>query len=148
MENITISSGVLTFRGNQYNVASSQKIDNDSFEIHTETETFNFIASETTINGSPVVDIYSLVSKKHGTPNWLGLEQSLFKSALFSKYFSDYNSKGLLLTTVLQNGKAGQDVDQQTLLMGFSALGISWTSGEKTLLNQILTDNNFSIQVP
>jgi hypothetical protein len=80
-------------------------------------------------------------------PNWLGLEQSLFKSSLFTKYFSDYNSKGLLLTTCLQNGKRGEDVDEQTLLLGFSALGIAWLDSEKTLLNQILTDNNFSIQI-
>jgi hypothetical protein len=79
--------------------------------------------------------------------NWLGLEQALYKSELFTKYFSDYNSRGLLLTATIQNGKRGEDVNEQTLLLGFSALGIAWLDAEKTLLNQILTDNNFSIQI-
>lgn len=80
-------------------------------------------------------------------PNYYGLEQSLYNSSLFTKYLMDYNSKGLLFTTTIQNGKRGENVNEQTLLLGFQAMQIDFTQGEKDIINGILTANNFTIQL-
>lgn len=81
-------------------------------------------------------------------PDFYALEQGLFKSSLFTKYILDYNTKGLLLTTVLQNGKKGEDVNEQTLLTGFAVLQIDFTSEEKNFINTILSYCDFSVQLP
>lgn len=80
-------------------------------------------------------------------PNWYGLEQSLYKSPLFTKYLQDYNTKGLLFTTTIQNGKRGEDVNEQTLLMGFAAMQIDFDQNEIDTINTLLTNNNFTIQL-
>jgi hypothetical protein len=79
------------------------------------------------------------------------LEQSLryaHDAALFSKAFQTASEKGLnLFMTTLVNGKLGHS-KENALAFAFSVLGVEWTEKEKDQLNQILTDNNFSIQVP
>ena len=107
-------------------------------------------------NGQPIVEngdyVMELVSSEEVPdevlpPNWYGLEQGLYKSSLFSKYILDYNTKGLLLTTVLQNGKKGEDVNQDTLLTGFAVMGIAFTDAEKAVISSLLTDNHFTVQL-
>lgn len=80
-------------------------------------------------------------------PNWYGMEQALFKSPMFGKYIQDYNTKGLLWQSTVNNGKAGFDVNEQTLLMGFTAMQIDFTPSEIQTINTILTNNNFTIQL-
>lgn len=80
-------------------------------------------------------------------PNYYGLEQGLFKSSLFSKYIMDYNTKGLLFTQTINNGKRGEDVNENTLLAGFQVMQIAFTEPEKAFINNVLSDNNFSIRL-
>lgn len=81
------------------------------------------------------------------SPNWLGVEQQLRYSALFSKAFADSTEKGLSLFMVtLVNGKNGQ-ASENSLSFAFSVLGVTWTDAEKIELNIILSNNNFTITV-
>jgi len=80
-------------------------------------------------------------------PNYYGLEQGLFKSSIFSKYIMDYNTKGLLFTQVINNGKRGEDINEQTLLAGFQVMQINFTEPEKTVINSVLQQNNFTIRL-
>lgn len=80
-------------------------------------------------------------------PKWYDLQNGLYKSSLFTKYLNDYNTKGLIFQTTIQDGKDGRDVNEQTLLLGFQAMQINFTAEEMGVINQILKDNNFSIQL-
>ena len=81
------------------------------------------------------------------TPNYYGLEQGLFKSSLFTKYIMDYNTKGLLFTQVINNGKRGEDVNEETLLSGLAVMQINFLQSEKDFINQVFADNNFTIRL-
>lgn len=85
--------------------------------------------------------------KDKNAPNYYGLEQALFKSSIFTKYIMDYNANGLLFTQVINNGKRGEDVNEQTLLAGFQVMQIAFTQVEKDQINAVLTSNGFSIQL-
>ena len=79
--------------------------------------------------------------------NWLGLEQDLRYSNLFAKAYNDASEKGLSLFMVtLVNGKSGQ-ASENSLEFAFSVLGVTWTDIEKTELNTILENNNFTIRL-
>jgi hypothetical protein len=79
--------------------------------------------------------------------NWLGLEQQLRYSTLFAKAYDDANEKGLnMFTTTLVNGKLGH-AKEPALEFAFSVLGVTWTENEKTELNTILENNNFTIRL-
>lgn len=80
-------------------------------------------------------------------PDWFGLQQALYKSILFTKYFNEYNTKGLLFTTVIQDGKRGENVNEQALLLGFQTFGINWTDEEKIELNNYLKTYHFTIRI-
>lgn len=80
-------------------------------------------------------------------PNYYSLEQTLFKSPLFAKYIAEYNANGLLFTQTINNGKRGEDVNENTILLGLQVMGIAFTQAEVEYINQVLTDNNFTIQI-
>lgn len=80
-------------------------------------------------------------------PNWYKLEQDLRYSSLFGKAFQYASDKGFnLFTVTLINGKNGE-ASENSLAFAFSVLGVDWTDEEKVVLNQILTTNNFTIQI-
>jgi hypothetical protein len=85
--------------------------------------------------------------KKINSPNWLGLEQELVYSTLFPKAINDSDPNWFsILQTALQNGKKNE-TSESFLLNTLSNLGVVWTTSEKTQLNQILLNNNFTIQI-
>lgn len=108
-------------------------------------------------NGTPILDgngdkIMELVSETDNgiteiiPPNWLGVEQSLRYSSAFSRRKeADPNDFSIFLATLI-NGKAG-DASETALAYAFGILGIVWTEPEMALINKILKDNNFSIQL-
>jgi hypothetical protein len=80
-------------------------------------------------------------------PDWLGLEQSLRYSALFATAYATASDKGFnLFTITLLNGKRGE-ASENALSFAFSALGVSWSESDKEFLNQMLSDNHFTIRV-
>jgi hypothetical protein len=84
--------------------------------------------------------------------NWLGLEQDLRYSNLFAKAFllakTDLSvAVGMnFFMVTLVNGKSGQ-ASENSLEFAFSVLGVTWTESEKTELNTILENNNFTIRL-
>ena len=75
--------------------------------------------------------------------NWKQLKSDLFHSALFEKAIQQANSNAYstLLTVI------ADETDEQALLQLINMLGLSFSIEEKTTLNKILTDNNFTIQI-
>ena len=108
-------------------------------------------------DGNPILDqngdkVMELVSETDNgvtevlAPNWLGVEQSLRYSSAFSRRKeADPNDFSIFLSTLI-NGKAG-DASEAALAYAFGILGIVWTEPEMALINKILKDNNFSIQL-
>lgn len=80
-------------------------------------------------------------------PKWLNLEQTLRYSSLFEKAWTEASDKGFnLFTITLINGKSGV-ASEAALSFAFEMLGVTWDENEKEQLNQILKDNNFTIQL-
>lgn len=81
------------------------------------------------------------------TPNWYKLEQDLRYSTLFAKAFQYASDKGFnLFTVTLINGKNGE-ASENSLSFAFSVLGVDWSNEEKSKLNKILSQNNFTITI-
>lgn len=146
---ITINNSQLTFKGQTLNIKGSEQIDTGSFMIHTDGGSFNFLYNDTEVNGSAISDIYSLVPKMSiSPPNWNGLTQALWGSSLMGYAYAVANSKGFaLLLKVLSDGEAGSAAES-SFITALNLCQLNLSTDQKTELNQLLTANNFTIQVP
>ena len=131
MININTNTNTATFQKEEFEVVS-KKI-NDSLK------------SDVTIDNKEFYEEYFDLLKL--TPDWISLEQSLRYSDLFTKAFSEASEKGLgLFMITLVNGKRG-DSSENSLSFAFNLLGVNWSDSEKSELNNILENNNFTIRL-
>lgn len=81
------------------------------------------------------------------SPNWKGLSQSLFYSAIFqkAKALANPNAYSTLLK-VLTDGE-NTYASENAFLICFNWLDVNFTQSEKTELNTILANNNFTITI-
>jgi hypothetical protein len=79
--------------------------------------------------------------------NWKGLSQDLFYSPLFQKamMLANPNAYSTLLK-VLTDGENNY-ASQNAFLQAFTWMGVEFTTEEKSELNNILSNNGFTITV-
>lgn len=100
-------------------------------------------------NGDFVMDIVLEVEVPDEVlpPDWNGLTQSLWSSDLMGFAAQNANPNGFsLLLKVLTDGEINSAA-QQSFLTALSFCGLSLSTNQKQELNQMLTDNHFTIQV-
>lgn len=151
MEQLTLNNNLLTFRDNDFIVEGFKRVDGISFEILTDQGAINFRLGQTSINSVVINSIDDLGLPEIKDPaNWLGVEQALrynHEAALFIKAFGTATDKGFsLFIATLSNGKRGES-SEGALLFAFQVLGVTWDDTEKGQINEILTANNFTIQI-
>lgn len=80
--------------------------------------------------------------------DWKNLSQDFFyNSTIMTKILSSANPNGYsTMLKVLTDGENNY-ASEAAFLQVFGMLGISWTQAEKDIINGILTDNNFTIQI-
>ena len=82
-------------------------------------------------------------------PNWLGLEQALFYSGLRAKAKASANLDMFEFSSLIgafANGKQGL-TSEGTLYYLLGAINADWDAQDIALLNTLLTQNNFTIQL-
>jgi len=154
MEYLITQNNKIIYKDNFYDKSTYIKTDDDSISIYLGNKFVNFILSQTELNGQIfnniddfITEINGIVNLQINNRNWLGLEQDLRYSTLFTKAFTEANEKGLSLFMVtLINGKNGE-ASENSLAFAFSVLGLNWTESEISELNIILENNNFSIRL-
>jgi len=81
-------------------------------------------------------------------PDWLGLEQALFYSGLRAKAKASANLDQFeyaSLVGAFGNGKQGF-TSEGTLIYLLHAINADWDENDIALLNQLLLENNFTVQ--
>lgn len=79
--------------------------------------------------------------------DWKNLSQEFFYSSLMPKVLSSANSNGYAtMLKVLTDGENNY-ASENAFLAAFNMMGVTWTTQEKAEINNILTANNFTIQV-
>lgn len=87
--------------------------------------------------------------KNVNSPNWLGLEQALFYSGLRAKAKASANLDMFEFSSLVgafANSKNGT-VSENTLYYLLNAINADWDAEDIALLNTLLTQNNFTIQL-
>lgn len=146
MININTNTNTAIFQNKEFEIIGKKINDFESVNIELKNEgTLYFFKSDVVIDGKEFYEEYFDLLKL--TPDWISLEQSLRYSDLFTKAFSEASEKGLgLFMITLVNGKRG-DSSENSLSFAFSLLGVNWSDSEKSELNNILENNNFTIRI-
>mgnify|MGYP003461239236 FL=1 len=146
MININTNTNTATFQKEEFEVVSKKINDSESVNIELKNRgIIYFLKSDVTIDNKEFYEEYFETLKL--TPDWSKLEQNLRYSDLFTKAFSDASEKGLSLFMItLVNGKRG-DSSENSLSFAFNLLGVNWSDSEKSELNNILENNNFTIRI-
>lgn len=146
MININTITNTAIFQNKEFEIIGKKINDFESVNIELKNEgTLYFFKSDVTIDGKEFYEEYFDLLKL--TPDWISLEQSLRYSDLFTKAFSEASEKGLSLFMItLVNGKRG-DSSENSLSFAFNLLGVNWSDSEKSELNNILENNNFTIRI-
>lgn len=149
METLTISGNTLTYKGNNYNIAGSEKTGGGRFLIYHDKGAFSFENGDTTINGSAVTDIYSHVARIPAVPKWNALYEALRSNTqILNKMRTATNMGGSLacVFSVIQRGIDGYP-DEQGLQSLLNLGGWGFTNQEKTNINTYFSNNDFNIQI-
>jgi len=146
MININTNTNTAIFQNKEFEIISKKINDFESVNIELKDRgILYFLNSDVVIDGNEFYEEYFDTLKL--TPDWISLEQSLRYSDLFTKAFSEASEKGLgLFMITLVNGKRG-DSSENSLSFAFSLLGVNWSDSEKSELNNILENNNFTIRI-
>jgi hypothetical protein len=102
-------------------------------------------------NGEFVMELVSETSsigQQYIQPNWLGLEQALFYSGLRAKAKASANLDQFEFSSLIgafANGKQGL-TSENTLIYLLHAINADWDENDIALLNQLLQENNFTVQ--
>ena len=146
MININTNTNTAIFQNKEFEIIGKKINDFESVNIELKNEgTLYFFKSDVVIDGKEFYEEYFDLLKL--TPDWISLEQSLRYSDLFTKAFSEASEKGLSLFMItLVNGKRG-DSSENSLSFAFNLLGVNWSDSEKSELNNILENNNFTIRI-
>ena len=146
MININTNTNTAIFQNKEFEIIGKKINDFESVNIELKNEgTLYFFKSDVVIDGKEFYEGYFDLLKL--TPDWISLEQSLRYSDLFTKAFSEASEKGLSLFMItLVNGKRG-DSSENSLSFAFNLLGVNWSDSEKSELNNILENNNFTIRI-
>lgn len=146
MININTNTNTAIFQNKEFEIIGKKINDFESVNIELKDRgILYFLNSDVTIDGKEFYEEYFDLLKL--TPDWISLEQSLRYSDLFTKAFSEASEKGLgLFMITLVNGKRG-DSSENSLSFAFSLLGVNWSDSEKSELNNILENNNFTIRI-
>lgn len=146
MININTNTNTAIFQNKEFEIIGKKINDFESVNIELKDRgILYFLNSDVTIDEKPFYHEYFDLLKL--TPDWISLEQSLRYSDLFTKAFSEASEKGLgLFMITLVNGKRG-DSSENSLSFAFSLLGVNWSDSEKSELNNILENNNFTIRI-
>lgn len=146
MININTNTNTAIFQNKEFEIISKKINDFESVNIELKDRgILYFLNSDVTIDEKPFYHEYFDPLKL--TPDWISLEQSLRYSDLFTKAFSEASEKGLSLFMItLVNGKRG-DSSENSLSFAFNLLGVNWSDSEKSELNNILENNNFTIRI-
>ena len=146
MININTNTNTAIFQNKEFEIIGKKINDFESVNIELKDRgILYFLNSDVVIDGKEFYEEYFDLLKL--TPDWISLEQSLRYSDLFTKAFSEASEKGLSLFMItLVNGKRG-DSSENSLSFAFSLLGVNWSDSEKSELNNILENNNFTIRI-
>ena len=146
MININTNTNTAIFQNKEFEIISKKINDSESVNIELKDRgILYFLNSDVVIDGKEFYEEYFDLLKL--TPDWISLEQSLRYSDLFTKAFSEASEKGLgLFMITLVNGKRG-DSSENSLSFAFNLLGVNWSDSEKSELNNILENNNFTIRI-
>ncbi len=146
MININTNTNTAIFQNKEFEIISKKINDSESVNIELKDRgILYFLNSDVVIDGKEFYEEYFDLLKL--TPDWISLEQSLRYSDLFTKAFSEASEKGLSLFMItLVNGKRG-DSSENSLSFAFNLLGVNWSDSEKSELNNILENNNFTIRI-
>ena len=146
MININTNTNTAIFQNKEFEIIGKKINDFESVNIELKNEgTLYFFKSDVVIDGKEFYEEYFDLLKL--TPDWISLEQSLRYSDLFTKAFSEASEKGLSLFMItLVNGKRG-DSSENSISFAFNLLGVNWSDSEKSELNNILENNNFTIRL-
>ena len=146
MININTNTNTAIFQNKEFEIIGKKINDFESVNIELKDRgILYFLNSDVVIDGKEFYEEYFDLLKL--TPDWISLEQSLRYSDLFTKAFSEASEKGLSLFMItLVNGKRG-DSSENSLSFAFNLLGVNWSDSEKSELNNILENNNFTIRI-
>jgi len=106
----------------------------------------NFIFDE---KGDPVMELVSSIEVPDATlsPNWTKLKSDLLTNPDLSILLPNTSPQGFtVFTTFLSDGQNGHS-DQRNFPEYFSYMGLTLTNEQKTAINTILTNNNFTVQL-